>query len=174
MCFWEALGFVIVAVGCSEEEDADTNAANTTSGTSGADTHTEDDHAHPSEGPHHGSLIEFGNEEYHGEFVARCGFDHDLHSRSGATEQVPVDAESITLNVIPDGEDPQQHELDAVADEGDPEGKSSRFVLADPAVVELLDAEGTTAKVSVMIEGISYQGDLAHDHEGHDHEHSHE
>ncbi len=167
LVFLGALGFVIVAVGCSGDEGTDTETADSTSNTADTDSHTDD---HPSEGPHHGSLIEFGAHEYHGEFV------HDAESitiyilDSGVTEQVPIDAESVTLNVTHDGA-PSAHVLAADPDEGDPEGQSSRFVLTDAAVVEMLDTEGTTARVSVTIDDTPYQGNLAHDHEGHDHAH---
>ncbi len=161
-----ALAACVAFAGCGGGEETSDSTAGTTSATA---SH-EDVHAHPSEGPHHGSLIEFGNEEYHGEFL------HDEESitiyilDSAATEQVPIAAESITLNVTHDGA-ATPHEMVATPDASDPEGKSSRFVLSDAAVVEMLDSEGTTARVSVMIEGTPYQGNVAHDHEGHDHAH---
>ncbi|MDA1165948.1 MAG: hypothetical protein O3B13_22860 [Planctomycetota bacterium] len=37
-------------------------------------------HAHPSEGPHGGDLIELGNEEYHAELVHPEGHDDDAHA----------------------------------------------------------------------------------------------
>ena len=54
---------------------------------------TVDVHAHPSEGPHHGTLVELGNEEFHAEVV------HDDKSvtvyvlDAGATKAVPIDAQ---------------------------------------------------------------------------------
>jgi hypothetical protein len=167
-----AMALVIVAVGCSEEEGSNATATSGAGSSGSADTsHDEGGHEHPSEGPHHGSLIEFGDHEYHGEFV------HDDESITiyildgEAAEQVPIEAESITLNVTPEEGDPVQHELTADPDEGDPEGQSSRFVLTDAAVVEMLDAEGTTARVSVTILDTPYSGDISHDHGDHGHSH---
>ena len=34
-----------------------------------ASAHEHDEHAHAHEGPHHGSIVELGNEEYHAEIV---------------------------------------------------------------------------------------------------------
>lgn len=174
LVFLVALALVIVAVGCSGDESG-TGGGDTSASTTGTDSHDdggdEHAHAHPSEGPHHGALIEFGDHEYHGEFV------HDAESvtiyilNAEATESVPIEAETITLNVIPEEGDPQQHDLAATPDEEDPEGKSSRFVLTSAEVVELIDAEGAAARVSVMIDGVSYDGAISHDHEGHDHSH---
>lgn len=162
------VAMLIALVGCNGSE---TEYGGSTAGTNSTSAeHTDADHAHPSEGPHHGSLIEFGNEEYHGEFL------HDDESitiyilDSGATEQVPIEAESITLNVTHDGT-PSTHELAASPDESDPEGTSSRFVLTDAAVVEMIDAEGSTARLSAMIDGTPYSGNIVHSHEGHDHSH---
>ena len=56
-------------------------------------------HGHPSEGPHHGGLIELGNEEYHAELV----HDDDAGTVTlyildgGVTKQVPIDATEITI-----------------------------------------------------------------------------
>lgn len=164
-----ALSTCVAIAGCGGGEETSGSTAGTTSTTASHD----DVHAHPSEGPHHGSLIELGAEEYHGEFL------HDAESitiyilDSAATEQVPIEAESITLNVTHDGA-ATSHEMVATPDTSDPEGKSSRFVLSDAEVVTMLDSEGTTARISLTIDGTPYQGNVAHDHEGHDHAHSHE
>jgi hypothetical protein len=164
---WSALVMLVCVVGCGGGEESSTTPGGTASTT---ETHTDDVHAHPSEGPHHGSLIELGNEEYHGEFL------HDADSvtiyilDSGATELVPIEAESITLNVTHDGA-AAQHTMIATPDESDPDGKSSRFVLSDADVVATLDSEGTTAKIVVTIEGTPYQGNIAHHHGDHGHAH---
>ncbi len=161
-----ALATFVAFAGCGGGEETSGSTAGTASTTASHD----DEHAHPSEGPHHGSLIELGAEEYHGEFLHNADSITIYILDSSATTQVPIDAESITLNVTHDGAS-TSHELAATPDASDPEGKSSRFVLSDATVVEMLDSEGTTARVSVMIEGTPYQGNVAHDHEGHDHAH---
>ncbi|WP_298859626.1 hypothetical protein [uncultured Gimesia sp.] len=137
-------------------------------------TMVEDDHGHdhPSEGPHHGSLIELGKEAYHAELV------HDEKSGSvtiyildsGATKNVPVKAESVLINAKHDGKG-QQFTLTAAREANDPEGQSSRFSTQDKALGELLEEHDTDARLVLEIEGKSYSGKIpAHDH---DHKHAH-
>ena len=127
------------------------------------------EHDHPSEGPHHGSLIELGNEQYHAELV------HDdttgavtIYILDGAAAaQVPIEAAEVMINLKHDGK-AVQHRLAAQRDEGDPEGRSSRFVSKEPTLGDQLDAEGADPRLVVKIDGKSYSGELAHDHD-HDH-----
>lgn len=129
---------------------------------------TVDLHAHPSEGPHHGTLVELGNEEFHAEVV------HDDKSvtiyvlDAGATKAVPIDAKELTINLMHDGT-PEQFKLAASPDTGDPSGKSSRFVLADAELVGHIDDESAAPKLMMTIDGTPYRGEIKHDHDGHDH-----
>ncbi|EMI22228.1 putative secreted protein [Rhodopirellula maiorica SM1] len=158
-------------VGCKDEG---TNAG--TGVESSPPPATVDDHAghaHPTEGPHHGGLIELGNEEYHAELI----HDDDTGSvtiyvlNAAATEQVPIESTEVTINVKHDGK-PEQFKLAASPDANDPQGKSSRFVSTDAELGEHLDEEGADPKLVLTINGKSYRGTIAHDHdhEGHDHE----
>ncbi len=131
---------------------------------------TVDVHAHPSEGPHHGTLVELGNEEFHAEVV------HDTQSITvymldeGATKAVPIDAKELTINLMHDGT-PEQFKLVASPDAGDPSGKSSRFTLADAELVGHIDDESAAPKLTVTISGTPYRGEIKHDHDGHNHAH---
>ena len=160
-------------VGCKESgTTVETNAPPAT-----VDTNDDHDdhagHAHPTEGPHHGGLIELGNEEYHAELV----HDEDTGSvtiyvlNAAATEQVPIESTEVTINVKHDGK-PEQFKLAASPDANDPQGKSSRFVSTDAELGEHLDEEGADPKLVLTINGKSFRGTIAHDHdhEGHDHE----
>jgi len=133
-----------------------------------------DAHAHPSEGPHHGDLVELGNEEYHGEVVHNEDTgDLSIYILDGAaTSQVSIDATELVINVKHDGK-PKQFTLTAKPDDGDEPGKSSRFVSADKELAEHLDAENSSPQMVVKINGKSYRGEIHHDHdhEGHDHAH---
>lgn len=137
--------------------------------------HHDHDHGHPSEGPHHGELIELGAEEYHAELL----HDHDAGSLtiyildSSATKQVAIEATEVTINVTHDGM-PEQFTLTAQPDEGDDEGKSSRFVSTDKELAAHIDDHDASPKLVVSINGKSYRGDIHHDHEGHDHDHAHD
>jgi len=126
-------------------------------------------HAHPSEGPHHGTLIELGNEEFHAELV------HDEKSvtvyvlDSSAKTSVPIDTSEIVINLMHDGK-PEQFKLAAAPEEQDPKGKSSRFVANDRELASHVDDEAAAPKLSIVINGKSYRGTIAHEH-SHDHPH---
>ncbi len=125
-------------------------------------------HAHPTEGPHHGDLIELGNEEYHGELL------HDAQSvtiyilNGAADKQVPIDATEVTINTKHDGQ-PEQFKLAAKPDASDPQGQSSCFVSNNPKLAGHIDEDGAEPRLVVTINGKSYRGEIRHDHAGHDH-----
>ena len=129
-------------------------------------------HSHPSEGPHHGSLVELGNEEFHAEVV------HDDKSvtiyvlDSGATKAVPIDSKEIMINLLHDGM-PEQFKLAAEPDTDDPSGTASRFTLVDAELAGHMDDEEAAPKLVLTINGTPYRGEIKHDHdhEGHDHAH---
>ena len=127
-------------------------------------------HAHPTEGPHHGDLVELGNEEYHAEIV------HDEESVTvyildgHVEDSVPIEATEITINLKHDGQ-PEQFTLAATPDEGDPEGKSSRFVSDDAELAGHLDEEGSDPQLSLTIDGTPFTGKIEHSHDDHGHSH---
>ena len=130
----------------------------------------QDDHAHPTEGPHHGDLIELGNEEYHAEIL----HDEDAGTvtiyvlNGAATEQVPIDATEVTINAKHDGK-PEQFKLAASPDANDPQGQSSRFVSNNEELALHLDEEGAEPRLVLTINGKSYRGTIAHDHDHEEH-----
>ncbi|QDT31826.1 hypothetical protein [Thalassoglobus polymorphus] len=166
-----ALITAVSMTGCGKSQPSSNETMTTGPQATGEDGH--EDHHHPTEGPHHGSLIELGAEEYHGEMV------HDEKAEtvtiyvldSAAKAAVPIDATEITINVK-HGEKGAQFKLAAQPDEGDPEGKSSRFVSSDKKLGEDLHDEQTEATLVLSIGGKSYRGKIAHDHD-HEHDHAH-
>lgn len=167
------LATIALAVGCGpKSETASTDAGSGPIVMDGMPPATVDVHAHPSEGPHHGSLIELGNEEYHVELV------HDDKSvtvyilDAAAKVAVAIDAADVTINLLHDGK-PEQFKLIASTDSGDPKGKSSRFTLADAELAGHIDDETAKPKLMLTIDGTPYRGEIKHDHD-HDHEgHNH-
>ncbi|WP_345685263.1 hypothetical protein [Novipirellula caenicola] len=169
-----AAGLILFTTGCGDKAATHPEADNSVSGSDvtadGLPPATVDVHAHPSEGPHHGSLVELGNEEFHAEIV------HDAKSvtvyilDSSATKAVPIDATDVTINLVHDGS-PEQFKLTANPDAGDLDGTSSRFTLANAELVGHIDDEASAPKLSVTINGTPYRGEIKHDHdhEGHDH-----
>ncbi|XZE35786.1 hypothetical protein SH501x_001328 [Pirellulaceae bacterium SH501] len=127
-------------------------------------------HSHPSEGPHHGSLIELGKEEFHAELV------HDDKSVTiyildgSAKEAVLIDSKELVINLLHEGK-PEQFRLTANPDTNDPPGKSSRFTSADEELAGHIDDDSSSPKLSVTINGKAYRGVIQHDHAGHDHKH---
>lgn len=127
-------------------------------------------HDHPSEGPHHGHLIELGNEKHHAELT----HDDKTHTVTiyllGSDAKTPsfsADAE-ILLNLVVDGK-PMQARLAAAPQEGETAEKCSRFTLVDEKVLEALENPKTTGRVNVNIEGESYTGEVQLGDHGHDH-----
>jgi len=164
-----AFGALSVA-GCAD----DSSSGTTTSGPETAgppatmDSHA--GHAHPTEGPHHGDLVELGNEEYHAEILhdADAGTITIYVLDGAATEQVPIDATEVMINATHDGK-PEQFKLAASPDTNDPQGKSSRFVSNDEELAHHLDEEDAEPRLVLTINGKSYRGVITHDHEGHEH-----
>ena len=157
--------FAIASVGCGYKP---ADVSGDLSGDESAEM-VADMHHHPSEGPHHGTLVELGNEEFHAEVV------HDDTSvtiyvlDSGATQAVPIDAPEVTINLLHDGT-PEQFKLPASPVASDPSGRSSRFMLADAELVAHVDDEAAAPKLTLVVDGTPYRGEIKHDHEAHDHE----
>lgn len=131
---------------------------------------TVDVHDHPTEGPHHGTLVELGKEEFHAEVVhagdAVTVYILDAH----AEKPVPIDATDVTINVVHEGK-PEQFKLPATPDASDGAGKSSCFALTDAKLASHMDDHVATPKLSLTISGKAYRGEIHHDHAGHDHAH---
>ena len=127
-------------------------------------------HAHPSEGPHHGSLIELGREDYHAELV----HDHaanmvTIYILDGAAKDaVSIDDKQLTLNLLVGGK-PQQFQLAARPQSTDPEGKCSAFACTSEPMCKALDATGTTGRLNVEVVGKMFVGKFG----GHSHNHGH-
>jgi hypothetical protein len=135
------------------------------------------EHAHASAGPHGGSLIELGNEEYHAELVhdEAAGTVTIYVLDAAAKAAVPIDAVEVTINLKHEGRG-EQFKLTASADQSDPQGKSSRFMSSDSELAADLDREDAEAQLALTINGKPYRGAIEH-HHGHDeeqHEHAHE
>lgn len=127
--------------------------------------------AHAEEGPHHGHLIELGEEEYHAELT------HDdatktvtiyLLDKEAKAPVAIADAE-IVLNLVVDGQ-PLQAKLAAAPQQGDSAGQSSRFSITDEKVLAALEAPKTTGRLNVTIAGKAYSGAVEH-HEHGEHKH---
>lgn len=161
---------LVAGAGC--DTSAQPDSAETLSSSGVLDVAPTANHAHPSEGPHHGDLVELGNEEYHAEITHSDKGEVTVYVLdSGATKSVPIDATEVTINLTHDGK-AEQFKLSPTPDTEDPTGKSSRFTLVSPDLVADLDHEGTVAKLVINIAGKQYTGKIEHQHD-HDHGHAH-
>lgn len=174
-----ALGIGVgLAVGCDLKPQSADKAPKVTETHSPAEAKGHDEHNHPTTGPHAGTLVELGNEEYHAEVV------HDEKAGSvtiylldgTARKPVAIDASEVVINLKHDGKG-EQFKLAAAPQAEDKAGTSSRFKSDDKELSEDLDAHGAEARLAVDIAGKSYSGAVTHDHHDHGtakgHGHSH-
>ncbi|EMB16463.1 hypothetical protein [Rhodopirellula europaea] len=127
------------------------------------DDHTVAGHGHGA-GPHDGTIADWGGGKYHVEFTV----DHDKTQATvyvlGADEKTatPIDAETIDLAIT----DPQMSiMLEAVPEESDPPGKSSRFIGTHEKLGVVQEYAGTMTGV---IDGTPYSGDFSEEAHGHE------
>jgi hypothetical protein len=156
-----ALGVSLITVGCgpnqSEYKDArELKAAK-------ADSHNNESHdgghTHYGAGPHGGSLIELGGDDYHAELV----LDHDAHAirifllKSDAKTPLLTKSPEATLTLDKD----QKLSLKAKPLEGEIDGQSSRFELVDDDFVhKLLDSGFLHGDLSIQIGEKPFQSHL--------------
>ena len=170
------LALVVVLAGCNPAAEQSTTVAGT--GDTGSDAPIimdemppllDDVHGHPEHGPHGGELVELGKEAFHAELVhGEDGIAIYILDGS-ATKQVAIASEKLVVSLKHDGE-VATFDLAANADASDPAGQSSRFTSSVPKLDQWLDA-GAEGAVVIQIEGKSYTGKIAHDHDhaGHNH-----
>jgi hypothetical protein len=129
----------------------------------------QEEQGHSEIGPHQGHLIELGKEQFHAELT------HDDATKTitiylldaKAEKSVPIASKELILNLVVAGK-PRQVALGAAPQSGDPEGQASMFSIVDEAALEALEAEETTGRLTVTIEGKSFSGTIEH-HEHDDH-----
>lgn len=173
-----SLSLGLCFVGCNKTETAPAPASGAPvsvappSTVAGTDDHAV--HAHATEGPHHGPLIELGNEEYHVEVV------HDdatgavtLYLLDAHAEKVVTTTATEAVINLKHGDTPEQFKLAAQPEEGNPAGQTSRFTLTDKELVEHLHEAAAGAKLNITIGDTPYSGSIpAEDHAKHDHGHA--
>lgn len=127
--------------------------------------HRVESHSHGI-GPHGGTIADWGGGKYHVEFTV----DHEQRQAtvyvlaSDERTPSPIEAESVELSIT----DPQiRVALQAEPQDGDPEGKSSRFVGAHEKLGVVQEYAGT---ITGLDDGTPYSGDFkAEPHRDHEH-----
>ena len=79
LAFAAMLAFALSGSGCADSADDPQYSDVSETESEKPDENEHAAHAHPSEGPHGGDLIELGNENYHAELVHPEGHDDDSH-----------------------------------------------------------------------------------------------
>ncbi len=135
---------IVVATGCPKPEKGGTTPK-----------------GHPTKGPHEGTLIEFGEEEYHGEFTV----DHDkkeavvyiLDSSAAKAADLPAGKIKRVNLKITNSEPPI--DLDLTHDPKRSDAKGIAFAGLNIAFAKVMDFKG---KVTMEIDGKPpYVGDFA-------------
>lgn len=124
--------------------------------------------AHVHTAPHGGELIALGDHKFNVELV--LGEDRTLTAYVlGGHAEKAVAIEQKTLSFDIEGADGEiEIKMLAEPQEGDEEGKSSRFVAKADTVPEVLKSlEGTHGHVHISIGGTDFVGELDHDEPGH-------
>jgi hypothetical protein len=122
-------------------------------------------------------LIELGEEEYHAEVV----FDEAHHKvvlyflDGHVKAAVPIEAKELTVE-LPGKDAPVTHTLAAAPQEGDGDGKSSRFEITSDELIDAFHNDPkTVGKFKVTIGGKEFKGEIKHSHDEHGHdEHKHD
>jgi hypothetical protein len=130
----------------------------------------EHDHGHAEEGPHHGSVVELGADEFHAEIVV----DAKAHALKvyllGPDAKAAATTAAAELTITPEG----GAALTLKPAEGSPEGQHTEFVVVDEkAVHEIADSGFIHGTLAVKIGEKSYTAELDVHFHG-DHEHMHE
>jgi hypothetical protein len=164
----------ISLAGCGSEPQTGTTPA-TPSGHYEGDGHdhgSETAHAHPTDGPHGGHLIELGNEEYHAELL----HDESTHTvtvhllDAAGIQPVAISEPEIIVQLFQDGQF-VRYALKAVQGPAVPAGAASQFEIVDEALCDALCHENELrGRLQVTINGTPYTGTIEHSsHEGHEH-----
>lgn len=114
-------------------------------------------HDHPTVGPSGGAVVEWGEEEYHLEFLAdHATGEATVYVLDGTAKKVKaVSAKTLTLSVT--ATPPVTVRLDAKPQEGDADGSSSRFVGKSDG----LKKNGLfSGSISGEVDGKKYTGDF--------------
>jgi hypothetical protein len=129
----------------------------------------DDAHGHPEHGPHGGELVELGKEDFHAELVHGDGGISMYVLDGSATKMVPIPSKKLVVSLKHDGQ-VASFDLAANPEANDAAGQTVRFTSMDAKLDAWFHA-GAEGAVVIQIEGKSYTGKIAHDHdhEGHDH-----
>jgi hypothetical protein len=120
-----------------------------------------DDHDHD-HGPHGGHVIELG--EHHGEIALEADRKLTLYVLDGDVKNAVPLADATALANLKIGTEMQKIELKALPQDGEADGKSSRFQSAEPLPESVKDIEDLTGDVTLTVAGKGTTGPIEHHH----------
>ena len=128
------------------------------------------EHEHGAKGPHGGSVVELGAEEFHAEVLV----DHDSHAvrvhMLGKDAKTAEAVGATDLTITPGGKPALTLKATPLKTDGD--GKASVFELIDDDVVHaLLDAKFIHGQLRITIVGKPYSGEVDYHLDGAPHDH---
>ncbi len=129
----------------------------------------EDKEKHEHVGPHKGTLVELGDEEFHAEIVHddEMGMVTIYLLGSDAKTAVTTDAKDIAINAKVGGK-AVQHKIKPAPTKSDKAGTASRFISKNKELMELLDSDDVAPILRVVIDGKTFNGKIEHDHDEHE------
>lgn len=166
-----AVAFVVSFSGCGSDDDEYQEYSEAGKAEPRDDHH--DHHAHSA--PHGGQLVELGDHKYNLEFVFDAegrkltAYVLDAH----AEKAVAIEEAEISFH-LESGDEETMVTLQAAPQEGDAEGKSSRFeATGDALPASVKTNKDLKGHVHVTVAGEEFTGDIEDEHD-HDHDHDHE
>lgn len=129
-----------------------------------------DDHDHAEVGPHKGTLIELGDEEYHAELVLDEKTDSvSIYLLDGKVKNyVAIPSKEIVVALKHDGKS-ETFKLKAKPQKTDPSGMSSMFTLKDKEFIEDLHHKGSDPRLTLKIDGKPFSAKIVLNEKDHDH-----
>ncbi len=138
--------------GCSRPQQ---NSATGAAAAAETPPHDHAEHDHTAAGPHHGMLLEMGDGELHAELVHGRDWATIYILDATGTTACPIDQLQITVNVTTRNRG-TQFTLKASPEKNDPANCSSRFVSADPQLVDALTSTDCSCRITVLNAGIPF------------------
>jgi hypothetical protein len=117
------------------------------------------DHDH---GPHGGHVLELG--EHHGEIALEADRKLTLYILDGDVKNAVPLADTTALANLKIGTEMQKVELKALPQDGEADGKTSRFQSAEPLPESVKDIEDLTGDVTLTIAGKGITAPIEHHH----------
>ena len=148
-----------IATGCNNSQEP---AGPSEKPPAGEDAEHKEGHAGHGTGPHDGTVADWGGGKYHVEFTVNHNKKEATVYILGDDEKTPVAIQAAEIHLAIK-KPALQTALKAAPQEGDPEGKASRFVGNHESLGVVMEYEGT---ISGEVDGTPYSGNFKEEPHG--------